>query len=100
VKVADKVMSVMWCSFVAMALLMVSVLASSVFALASFHNYPGGVALHNLTAKHLPQYIAHTAAKGNAAPRSISVHMDVPACMTGASRYVTTQQRDLVVSFL
>jgi hypothetical protein len=69
------------------ALLIASIGASSIFALASYHNYPGGVALRSLTMNHLPPHIRELALWSKGANVTVTIHMDVPTCMTGVSRY-------------
>lgn len=60
---------------IAAGLLFTSLALVCVFTAASSVNYPGGVAFHRLH---------HDA---NVAPRPGSVHVDVPAAMTGVSRF-------------
>ncbi|KAL7273257.1 Dol-P-Man:Man(7)GlcNAc(2)-PP-Dol alpha-1,6-mannosyltransferase [Rhizina undulata] len=65
--------------------LVVSVLLSFVLAgtmaVISAENYPGGVAMENLHSHLHTHFLDPTAGK-------ITVHLDVPVCMTGASRFL------------
>ena len=58
------------------------IIATSLFATASYHNYPGGVALSRLLHQHIPSH--YPTAKGSV----INIHMDVYACMTGVTRFL------------
>jgi len=69
-------------NYVLRFLLIVMIIATSLFATASYHNYPGGVALSRLLHQHIPSH--YPTAKGSV----INIHMDVYACMTGVTRFL------------
>ncbi|OBA23737.1 hypothetical protein METBIDRAFT_34060 [Metschnikowia bicuspidata var. bicuspidata NRRL YB-4993] len=63
-----------------------SLFISSFMAYASSFNYPGGAAIHyvNQLVSEVP---AHT---------QVTVHMDVPACMTGITRFTELHRANIV----
>ncbi len=63
------------------AILLVTIAATAVFAIASYHNYPGGEAISRLLHQHIPLHYAIE--KVNV----INIHMDTAACMTGITRF-------------
>lgn len=71
------------------ALLAASVAVCAVFALASYHNYPGGVAMQRLTHSHIRDHVCQAAgssSSGFVGKLNFSVHIDVAPAMTGVSR--------------
>ena len=85
-----------------LGLLLLSVILSSLFCLASYHNYPGGVALQRLLHSHIPRAVANQRSSDTDTDSSrrrldqgrrlvYKIHIDVPAAMSGVSRSVAPE---------
>eukprot|EP00981_Chlorochromonas_danica_P004151 scaffold829_cov174-Ochromonas_danica.AAC.10 len=74
----------------------IAMFLASIFLSSSAHNYPGGVAIDRLLNQHLPLQLADTlngsgSGSANRISQPIFIHIDVPAAMTGVTRF--TQER-------
>lgn len=75
------------------AILLLMIAATSVFAIASYHNYPGGMAISRLLHQHIPLHYATE--KVNV----INIHMDTAACMTGITRFLQEDTYNQSIKF-
>jgi hypothetical protein len=72
-------------SFGLAALLISSTVLTGIFALAAYHNYPGGIALHRLLHHHIPSALSSGQLSVITTP-VVFVHVDVFPAMTGVTR--------------